>query len=57
MFILFLREREGEHEQERSRERERIHSRLLADSSESDVGLELKNHEIMTQAKIGCSTD
>ena len=42
------RGREREREREREGERERIRSRLWADSSESDVGLELTNCEIMT---------
>ena len=52
MFI-FERERETKHElgrgreRERERERERIPSRLCTVSAESDVGLELMNHEIM----------
>ena len=33
---------------EREREREKIPSRLHAVSTEPDVGLELRNHEIVT---------
>ena len=32
-------------------------SRLQAVSTELDVGLELTDREIMTRAKVGCSTD
>ena len=32
-------------------------SRLLAVSTESDTGLELMDHEIMTSAEVGCSND
>ena len=51
MFI-FEREREGERERERAREqgrgKERISSRLHTVSTESNVGLEPMNREIMT---------
>ena len=43
MLYLFIFEGQG-----RERERERIPSRLLAVSTEPNVGLELTNHEIMT---------
>ena len=45
--ILFLKLIYFEKEQGRSRETERIPSRLLTVSLETDVGLELTNHEIM----------
>ena len=32
-------------------------SRLPAVSPEPDVGFKLRNHEIMTCAKVGCLTD
>ena len=51
MFIyLFLRvrERENTHTGGAEREGERIPNRLLADSAEPDMGLELTNQEIMT---------
>ena len=38
-------------EREREREGERIPSRLHTVSAESDMGLELTNHEIMTELK------
>ena len=44
------REREGDTESEAS-------SRLRAVSTEPDAGLELTNHEIMTQAKVRDLTD
>ena len=47
-FILRERERQRQREQVRGGERERIASTLCAVSSESDVGLEFTNHEIMT---------
>ena len=40
-------------ERERERERERILSRLCTVSTEPDSGLELRNGEIMTLAKVG----
>ena len=47
MFIyLFLKERERE--QRKGRERDKILSRFHAVDAESDAGLELKNHEIVT---------
>ena len=52
MFI-FERAQVGEGQ----REGQRIWSQLCADSSESDVGLKLMNHEIMAWAKFGPSTD
>ena len=42
-----MAEREGE----RERERERIPSRLCTVSTEPEVGLELTNGELMTQAE------
>ena len=43
---------------EREEDREsKAGSRLGADSTEPDVGLEPMNHEIMTLAEVGCSTD
>ena len=58
---LFLKERETECEQGRGRregdtESEAV-SRLWAVSPEPDVGLELTDHEMMTWAKVRCSTD
>ena len=53
---LFLRERAWAGEGQRKRG-QRIQSRLCADSSEPNVGLELTNCEIMTWAEVGCSTD
>ena len=47
MFI-FERERERMQAGEGQREEDRIRSRLCADSSEPNVGLELTNQEIMT---------
>ena len=51
--LFILRERVREREEwdrsrESERERERIPSRLHAVSTEPDMGLDLKNHEIMT---------
>ena len=43
-------EREGDTESEAG-------ARLQADSTEPNSGLELVNREIMTRAKVGCSTD
>ena len=43
-------EREGDTESEAG-------SRLWAVSTEPDAGLQLTNHEIMTWAEVGCSTD
>ena len=40
-------------EAERERERERILSRLRTVGTELDSGLELRNGEIMTLAKVG----
>ena len=55
MFIHFW---ERQHEQKRVRERggQRVQSRLCSDISKPDVGLKLRNHEIMTWAEVGCST-
>ena len=48
-FLLFiLRESEQGRGREREKERERIPSRLHIVSKETDAGLELMNHEIMT---------
>ena len=57
MFIIFERERERENmylqaEEGRGRGRQRIQSGLCTDSREPDAGLELRNHEIMTWAKV-----
>ena len=67
MFIyLFLRGRETETEYEqgqgKGREKGRntelkVGSRLHAVSTETDVGLEFMNCEIMTWAEVGCLTD
>ena len=48
MYLLILRERESEHELARDRERERIPSRLPADSTEPEAGLEFMSREIVT---------
>ena len=50
MYLERERERLGEgwKEKERDRDTERIPSRLHTVSTETDVGLELTNHEIMT---------
>ena len=56
MFI-FLRERECVQQKDRERQRQRILSGLCTDSSKPDVRPELRNHKIMTWAKVGCSTD
>ena len=61
MFIYFW-ETETEHEWERGRKRERdtgfkAGSRLWAVSTEPSAGLKLTNCEIMTWAKVRCSTD
>ena len=42
------RDRVGEEQKERERGRDRIPSRLLATSAEANLGLKLRNHEIMT---------
>ena len=53
-YLFILRETERVHkwgrkrERERHRQTDRIPSRLCTDSSEPDVGLQLRNHEIMT---------
>ena len=53
LFIYFEREtkRERMSRGEAETEGERIPSRLCDDSAEADVGLELTNREIMTQAE------
>ena len=62
MLYLFLTERErqsmsgGGAEREGDTESE-AGSRLWAVSTEPDAGLELTDREIMTWAKVGCSTD
>ena len=43
-----MREREREAERGREREGQRIQSRLCANSSESNAGLDLTDYEIMT---------
>ena len=48
LFILFLRQRECMNRGEAEREGERIPSRLHTFSAEPDVGLKLRNSEIMT---------
>ena len=52
LFLVFIfeAEREGDAEFEAG-------SRLWAVSTESNVGLELTNHEIMTWAEVGHLTD
>ena len=63
LFVFFkslIFERETACEQGRSRERDtecEAGSRLWAVSTESNMGLELANCEIMTWAKVLCSTD
>ena len=56
MFLLYFWETETDRtragEAQSEREREKIPSRLHTDSAQSDVGLKLKNHEIMTWAEI-----
>ena len=57
---LFLRERERTRREGAEREGDtesEAGSRLWAVSTESDVGLELTNREIMTWAEVGRSTD
>ena len=45
-------------EEQREREAQsEAGSRLQADSTEPDAGLELTNHEIMTRAEVGRLTD
>ena len=66
-FLMFMyyfeRERERERESARKwgrgreRGRKRIPSRFCAVSTETDLGLEPTNHEIMTWAKVGCLID
>ena len=46
--FFFLRGKESRGRAEREGERERIPNKLLTVGTESDVGLELKNHEIVT---------
>ena len=57
---LFLRQRQsmnrGGAEREGDTESE-TGSRLWAVSTESDMGLELMTHEIMTWVEVGCLTD
>ena len=59
--FIFERERERERawagEWQRERGGQMIWSRLHADSSEPSAWLKLTNREIMTRAKVGCSTD
>ena len=63
MFCLSLREREKERvcacteRGEAERGGQRIQSGLCTNSSEPDVGLKLRNHEIVTWAKVRGSTD
>ena len=58
MFIHFLRDREWVGEGQRERETQsKASSRLWALSTDPDVGLEPTNHEIMTWAEVGRSTD
>ena len=60
--FLFIFERERQNMSRGGAEREgdtesKADSRLWVVSTEPDVGLELRNHEIMTWAGVGCSTD
>ena len=60
MFYWFLREKDTECERGRGEEGDtesEVGSRLQAVSTETDVGLEPMNHEIVTWAKVGRSTD
>ena len=64
MFIFERQtERQTEHERGRGRERGKQNpkqapgSRLWAVSKEPDAGLELTDHKIMTEAKVGLLTD
>ena len=68
IYLFILRERERDsrsgggavREGERERERERIPSRLHTIhtiSAAPDAGLEPRNREIMTRAKVRCSAD
>ena len=56
MFYLFLREK-AQAGWSRGRGGQMIWTRLHANSSEPNVGLKLKNSEIMTWAKVGQSTN
>ena len=55
--VLLIFERESASwEGQREGGGQRLQRKLCPDSSEPDVRLELINHEIMTQAKVGGST-
>ena len=56
MFV-FERERQRESKRGRGGEGQRLRSRLCADSTEPDEGLELTNREIMTRAEVRHLTD
>ena len=58
MFIFFERQRQHELGRgQRERGSHRFRSRLRAVSTEPDTGLELMNHEIVTRAEVGGSSD
>ena len=60
MFYLFLRERQKVSSREAEREGDTASeagSGLRAVSTEPDTGLEATSSEIMTRAKVGCSTN
>ena len=56
-YYLFIFEEAGAGKGQRGEVAQRIQSSLWADSREAPAGLELANHEIMTWAEVGCSTD
>ena len=49
--------RERDRQRQRERDRERTPNRLCTVSTEPDLGLHLRNHEIMTWPKVGRLTD
>ena len=55
--VFIFWERECEQERSKERGRQRIRSRFCADSSEPDARLKPTKREIMTWAKVRCSTD
>ena len=59
-YLSFERERErvsGEGQREGETQNPKLGSRLRAVSTEPDVGLKLRNREIMTRAEVRCLTD